>query len=177
MKRNMRSEKKIMNVLLDNVGGEKMYLSQIAQTSGASISTCHQILEKKVADREIEKVKVGNLSVYFLDQNDPVVSQMKVVRTIELLRPLLTKLQKVSQKVILFGSAAQGKDSAESDFDLFILTNEKRQVQQMIKESKIGQKIQPVIKNFLELMELKKKDPVFYEEINNGKVLWEEQHE
>ncbi len=173
----MRSEKKIMNVLLDNVGGEKMYLSQIAQTSGASISTCHQILEKKVADREIEKVKVGNLSVYFLDQNDPVVSQMKVVRTIELLRPLLTKLQKVSQKVILFGSAAQGKDSAESDFDLFILTNEKRQVQQMIKESKIGQKIQPVIKNFLELMELKKKDPVFYEEINNGKVLWEEQHE
>ncbi len=177
MKRDMRSEKKIMNVLLDNLGGEKMYLSQIAQTSGASVSTCHQILEKKVHDKEIEKVKIGNLSVYFLDQNDPLVSQVKVVRTIELLKPLLDKLQRVSQKIILFGSAAQGRDLTESDFDLFIQTNEKREVQWLIRESKIGRKIQPVIKSFLELMELKKKDPVFYEEINKGKVLWEERHE
>lgn len=173
MKRDMKAEKKIMDVLLDNVGGEKMYLSQIAKSSGVSVSTCHQILEKRVAKKEIEKVKMGNLNIYFLDQNDPSISQMKVARAIELLKPLLAKLQKVSQKIILFGSAARGKEEPDSDFDLFILTNEKKEAQGIIKESKIGQRIQPVIKNFLELMELKKKDRVFYEEINKGKILWE----
>lgn len=173
MKRDMKAEKKIMNVLLDNVGGEKMYLSQIAKTSGASISTCYQILERRVVNKEIEKLKIGNLSFYFLDQNDPLVSQMKVARAVELLKPLLAKLQKVSQKIILFGSAAKGKEVPESDFDLFILTNEKKEAKRIIKKSKIGRKIQPVIKNFLEFMEFKKEDRVFYEEINKGKMLWE----
>lgn len=174
MKRDMQSEKKIVNVLLDNVGGEKMYLSQIAKSSGVSVSTCHQILERKVANKEIEKVKIGNLSIYFLDQNDPSVSQMKVARAIELLKPLLVKLQKVSQKIILFGSAARGEETPESDFDLFVLSNEKERVRRIVRGSKIGQKIQPTIKNFLEFTELKRKDPVFYEEINKGKILWEE---
>lgn len=176
MKRDMKAEKKIINVLLDNVGGQKLYLSQIARTSGTRISTCYQILEKRVADKEIEKVKIGNLSIYFLDQNDPSVSQMKVIRAVELLKPLLNKLQQVSQKIILFGSAAQGKDMVDSDFDLFILTNEKKAVQEIINKSEIAQRIQPVIKNFLEFMELKKKDKVFYKEINQGKVLWEGNH-
>lgn len=176
MKRDMKAEKKIIDVLLDNIGGEKMYLSQIARAAGVSTSTCHQILEKRVANKEIERLKVGNLSIYFLDEDDPLVSQMKVARAIELLRPLLTKLEKVSQKIILFGSAAQGKNTAESDFDLFVLSNEKEQAQKIIRKSKIARKIQPVIKNFLEFMELKKKDKVFYEEINRGKVLWEEAH-
>lgn len=177
MKRDMKAEKKIMNVLLDNVGGEKMYLSQIAKKSGVSLSTCHQILERRVANREIEKVKMGNLNIYFLDKNDPLVSQMKVARAIELLKPLLIKLQDVSQKIILFGSAAQGKDVADSDFDLFILTSDKKKVQKITSKSRIGREIKPVIKNFLEFMELKEKDRIFYEEINKGVVLWEERRE
>lgn len=177
MKRDMQAEKKIFNVLLDNVGGEKMYLSQIAKTAGVSISTCHQILEKRAANKEIERLKVGNLSIYFLDQNDPLVHQMKVARAIELLRPLLAELEKVSQKITLFGSAAEGKDTVGSDFDLFILTNDKKAVREIINKSEMAQRIQPVIKNFLEFMDLKKKDKVFYEEIGKGQVLWESGYE
>lgn len=177
MKRDMQAEKKIINVLLDNVGGEKMYLSQIARKAGVSISTCHQILEKRVANNEIKKIKIGNLSIYFLDQDDPLVPQMKVKRAIELLKPLLAKLQAVSQKIILFGSAAFGKDTNESDYDLFVLTNDKKAVKGIIRKSRLARKIKPVIKNFLEFTELKKKDEIFYEEINKGTLLWEESYE
>lgn len=174
MKRDMKAEKKIMNVLLDNVGGEKMYLSQIARSSGASISTCYQILERKVANKEIEKVKVGNLNIYFLDPDDPSIPHLKLARAIELLKPLINKLQEVSQKIILFGSASRGEDAADSDFDLFVLSNEKDEVRKIIRKSRVGRKIKPVVRNFLELIELKRKDKVFYEEIKKGKILWGE---
>lgn len=177
MKRDMKAEKKIMDVLLDNVSGEKMYLSQIARASDTSTSTCHQILEKKVAEGQIERVKFGNLRIYFLDQNDPLVSQMKVARAIELIRPLLKELQEVSQKIILFGSSAEGKDTTESDFDFFVLSDEKKEVQRIISKSEMGRKIQPLIKNFLEWTQMKKKDKFLYEEIKKGIVLWEEKNE
>jgi len=177
MKRDMKAEKKIMNVLLDNVGGEKMYLSEIARVSGTSISTCHQILEKKVTEGQIEKVKFGNLCIYSLDQGDPLVAQMKIARAIELISPLLEELQEVSQKIILFGSSAQGKDTTESDFDIFVLSEEKKEVQKIISKSKIGRKIQPLIKNFLEWTQMKRKEKFLYEEIKKGIVLWKEKNE
>lgn len=175
MKRDMKAEKKVIDFLLDHTG-EKKYLSQIAESSKVNISTCYQILERKVAEDLVEKVKFGNLSIYFLDSSDPLVCQLKVSRAVELIKPLIEKLKDVSQKITLFGSAARGKDTAESDFDLFILTNDKGEVKKIVRKSKIGRKIQPVVKNFLEFSELKRKDKVFNEEINKGKILWEESY-
>lgn len=176
MKRDMKAEKKIVDCLLDHPE-EKMYLSQIARASNASGSTCHQVLERKVNEGLLEKEKLGNLSMYVFSLDDPFNRQLKITRTIEILKPLIEELKKVAQKIILFGSAAQGKDAVDSDFDLFILSSEKQEIQRIIKKNKLGKKIKPVIKNFLEFVEFKKQDRFFYEEINKGKILWEEKRE
>lgn len=175
MKRDMKAEKKVIDFLLDHAG-EKKYLSEIARSSRVNTPTCYQILERKVAEGLVEKVKFGNLSIYFLDSSDSLVSQLKVARAVELIKPLIEKLKDVSQRIILFGSAARGEDTAGSDFDLFILTNDKNEVKKILRKSKIGRKIQPVVKNFLEFSELKRKDEIFSDEINKGKVLWEEEY-
>ena len=175
--RDTKAERKIMDTLLDNIGGEKMYLSQIAKSSRVSISTCQQILERKAKEGEIGKVKLGNLSIYFLDPEFPKVRNLKIARAIELLNPLIEKLKEVSRKIILFGSASQGRDDVGSDFDIFILANDKNEVNKIISRSSIGRKIQPVIKNFLQLTELKEKNRTFYDEIMRGLVLWEEKNE
>jgi predicted nucleotidyltransferase len=175
-KRDMNAQKKISDFLLDKAG-EKMYLSQIAKNSGASVSTCSQVLERLTGDNFALKDKYGNLSQFYLDLNNPLTRQRKVTRTVELLQPLINDLKEFSQKIILFGSAAEGTDRAESDIDLFILTNEKSRAQKIISGAKLDKKIQAVIKNMLEFVEMKEKDKFFYEEIKKGTVLWEEKNE
>lgn len=175
MRRDMNAEKKVMDYLLDHMG-EKQYLSQIARSSGTSGSTCHQILEKKFAEGLVKKEKLGNLSLYFLNSNDLMVRQRKVARTIESLSPLVKRLENISQKIILFGSAAQGIDTADSDVDLCILTAEKEEAREMVRKAKLRRKIQVVYKNYLEWVKLKKEDRVFYDEISKGRVLWEEKY-
>lgn len=171
--RDMKAEKKVVDFLLDHPE-EKWYLSQIARASGASVSTCHQILERKAKEKWLEKEKLGNLSLYSLQLDDALSRQLKIARTLEILKPLVKKLQLSSQKIILFGSAAQGRDTAKSDLDLFILTREKKRVRQVLSRTKFGRKIQALIKNYLELIELKDKDKYFYDQINKGLVIWEE---
>lgn len=171
-KRDTKAEKKIVDFLLDHAG-EKMYLTQIARASGASVSTAHQILERKVAEDLLKKEKLGNLSQYVLNLNDSFVRQQKVTRVVGLLKPLVEKLQPYSRKIVLFGSAAEGTDSAGSDIDLFILANEKEECQEIVFATKINRKIQAIIKDILEFSELREKDKFFYEEIKKGRVLWE----
>jgi len=171
-KRDRQAEKKIIDFLLDYTG-KKHYLSIIAKGSGVSTSTCHQILEKKTKAGLVKKEKYGNLSLYTFDLDDPLVRQLKITRTVEILKKLVKELKKESQKIILFGSASLGRNTYQSDLDLFILTNEKQEVRRIIKKFKTKSKIQPVIKNILEFGKLKRKDKFFYEEINRGTVLWE----
>ena len=176
MKRDRKAEEKIVNVLLDNAGQE-LYLSQLAQTAGTAISTTHQILQRKATEDFVCPKKLGNLSLYTVNPQDPLVRQMKIKRTIEKLRPLLKEIRDFSQKIVLFGSAAHGKDEKASDIDLFVLSADKDQVVEIVSRAKIGRKIQLVVKNFLEWSQMKKEDKFFWEEIKKGIVLWEERNE
>jgi len=171
----MQVEDKIFGVLLDNAE-KKLYLSQIARISGASGSTCHKILEKKVKENLIKKEKLGNLSLYFINSSNSLVRQQKVTRAVKLLKPLVEKLSNFSEKIILFGSAAEGTDTAESDIDLFILTNGKDSVCKIISRLKVRKRIHFVIKNYLEWLEIKDKNKLFFEELKKGRILWEEHY-
>jgi len=175
-KRNMKAEKKITDLLLDHAG-EKLYLSQVAKMSGVSLSTSHLVLKRKTKEGIIDQEKLGNLSFYSLNINDSLNKQRKIIRTIELLKPLVKKFKPLVQRIIVFGSAAEGINTFKSDIDLFVLTNNQKEVKKIIKKNRLGSKIQPIIKNFLELNILKKKDKIFYEEIKKGKILWEEKND
>ncbi len=173
MKRDMQAEEKIINFLLDHAG-EKWHLSRISQLTKVSLSSIHQILGRKIKEGLVKKEKLGNLSLYFLDSDDSLVCQLKVTRTVKLLKPLVAKLRKVSQKIILFGSTSVGKDVVDSDIDLFVVSNEKSEVRNIVSQAKLGKRVQLIIKNTLEFHEIKKKDEVFYKEIDKGMILWEE---
>lgn len=172
MRRDTQAKTKIINFLLDRPG-EKFYLSQIARKTGVSDSTVHQILEKTKNEGVVQKEKLGNLSLYSVHYADPVVKQMKILHTTELLKPLINRLQEFSQKIVLYGSSARGEDTQESDIDLFVLTNESEEARKIVANHTFGRKVQAVMKNFTEWVELKEKDKFFYEEIQKGITLWE----
>ena len=175
-KRDMKAEEKVFNFLLDQAG-EKYHLSQVSQSSLVSNSTVHLVLERLTKKGIVQKNKLGNLSQFSLDLNDPLIRQKKVVRTIEILKPLIERLKDISRKIVLFGSGAEGTNTAKSDIDLFILTDQKAEVEKVISQIKLPKKLQAIIKNDLEFVEMKQKSKFFYQEIERGKVLWEESYE
>lgn len=162
--------------MLDRAG-DKFYLTQIAEKTGISDSTVHNFLEKKVEEGLINKEKVGNLSYYWADLNDPILRQKKITRTINILSPLIEQLKEWSRKIILYGSAAEGRETKGSDLDLFVLSNNKNEVYEVFSKSEIKDSVELVVKNYPEWVEMKENDPYFVKEINRGKILWQDQED
>jgi len=63
-------------------------------------------------------LKGGRFQLYSVDQANPLVKQFKVLLNVAGLGPLLLRLQPLTTRIILFGSAGRGEDSFGSDFGL-----------------------------------------------------------
>ena len=86
---------------------------------------------------------------------------------------LVSKIKKLSKKVILFGSSARGEDTSKSDIDLFVLTNSPEEVERTLKKCKLPRGLQLITRTPVGFAEMEKKEPVFFEEVSRGITLWE----
>ena len=91
-----------------------------------------------------------------------------------LLQPLIDKLIPLSLRLILYGSASKGENRIGSDFDIFVLTRDTKEVKRTIFESDLRKKIQYIANTPNEFAKLKKKNAIFYKEISEGIILWED---
>ena len=82
-------------------------------------------------------------------------------------------LRKYAHKVILFGSCAQGTDTAESDIDLLVIARDKRKAEKAARTIRLSRPIQWVIKTPQEYVVMNSNEKVFTGEISQGIVLWE----
>lgn len=161
---------KILKFLSDNPN-KKFFDREVAIRAKISRGATNIALRKLAQIHIITLEKKGRMSFYSIDLKNPVLRQQKVLSNILEIYPLSEKLKKISEKIILFGSAAVGTNIKESDVDLFVLTEFPQKVNDIISKSR--RKIQLIIKKPLEFIELKKKDPMFYDEVIRGIILWE----
>jgi predicted nucleotidyltransferase len=115
---------------------------------------------------------------YSVDRSDPIAIAFKKLVNLLLIEPLVEGLKDTSNRVILYGSCAQGTDNSNSDFDLFIVSNNKDKVMETLNNFKFPKgfediRIQTVVKTPVELLEMKEPDHAFIEEVEQGIVLWE----
>ncbi len=94
------------------------------------------------------------------------------------IEPLTAKLKKISNRIVLYGSCALGTDTSESDLDLFVVSNRKKEASNIISDFKFPKgyeniHIQPVIRTPVELLEGARSERPFMEEVERGVVLWE----
>ena len=83
-----------------------------------------------------------------------------------------------SGRIVLYGSCAQGTDTSQSDFDLFVVTNNKENAADIVSGFNLSKgfenlRIQPVIKTPIELLQAGESEKAFIEEVERGIVLWE----
>ena len=146
---------------------------EVVKATKVSKSAVNEALKELARDKLILQEKKGRMSFYSVDLNDPVIRRLKSTENVSLLKPLVEELKKISQKIILFGSFADGTNVEDSDIDLFVLSDQPESVQRIIQKFPLAEKIQPVIKKPSEFIGFDKKKPLFYQEIERGIILWE----
>lgn len=166
------SHQKVLSFLL-NYPSHSYMEKEIVKATKVSRTAVNEALKELAEDKFILREKKGRMSFYSIDLNDPVIRRLKSTENVSSLKPLVEQLKKISQKIILFGSFAEGINVEESDIDLFVLTNRPEKAQRAVQKSSLAEKIKPVIKKPSEFIGLDKKKPLFYQEIEKGIILWE----
>lgn len=164
------SYQKILVFLSDNFN-KSFFDKQIAQETKLSRGATNTALRKLAKSGLLSLEKKGRMSFYSADFKNPLIGQWKVLNNILEIFPLLKKLEKLSSKVILFGSAAEGTNIKESGIDIFIVSEHPRELREIVSRDK--RNIQLVAKTPAEFVEMGGKNKVFFNEVMRGIVLWE----
>lgn len=166
------NQQKVLDFLADHLG-QSFFESEIVDKTKISSGGAHYALKVLFQADLVECEGRGRRSRYFVNTDNPLIRQWKVLSNIAELFPLIKKLKNISQKIILFGSAAHGTNLKDSDIDLFVLTNVPNEVRQIVQKHPLREKIQLITKEVSAFLNLKKKDPVFYRELSRGFILYE----
>ena len=165
-------EKKIIMLLADYPEKE-FYSQEIADRVKGSKASASGLL--KVLSRRgvvFKKVK-GRMKFYQINSKSPELKRLRINFSLEKINLFLPKLKKLSQKIILFGSASRGEQTSGSDIDLFILSRDKDKIRAALKKISAGSRLKAIIKTPGEWSEMEITEPKFYQEIKNGIILYD----
>lgn len=167
-------EQKILDLFLLNpdVSYYGREISKKIKTSIGATSMALRVLEKS---RILLSEKKGKTSLYSLCMDIPYLDRLKVLNSMLLVEPMVEELRPISRKVILYGSYSSGEFNKDSDLDLFVISENRKEAIKITDNfrKKTGLPVNAVIKNQVEWMQFDKKEPEFFQELNAGIVLWE----
>ena len=160
--------------------GQSFYEREIGRKAGLSPSSAHYVLVRLYRAGLINRKQNGRMYFYSIDRDNPYLKEFKVLVNLLLIEPLVEKLKRLSHKIVLFGSWAQGSDAEDSDIDLFIISSEKEKVLSVVNKFSYSaklynRKVQSIINTPEELLKRDKQNKVFLEQVEKGKVLWEKE--
>jgi DNA-binding transcriptional ArsR family regulator len=164
--------------LLAKFPDKEFYERQIARTLGIGYGSANRALNELYSAGAIKRRREGKMYFYSVDASNPIVIEFKKLVNLTLIEPLVEELKNASNRVVLYGSCAQGIDNSESDMDLFVVSNDRRKVLEAVSNFRFPRgfediHIQAVVKTPVELLEARGPEQAFIEEVERGIVLWE----
>lgn len=168
-----RNNKKIIDLLAD-YPNRQFFGKEISDKLKISLGGTHNSLKELLKEKTILREQKGNMKFFQINLHNPMVRQLRTTSVIEKLSKIIKKIEKQTKEIILFGSVSRGEQSARSDLDLFVLTNNPRKVREIIKEEQKKLPISAIIKTPNEWGEMEIKEPEFYLEVKKGIKLYEQ---
>ena len=162
------SELKILDYLTASSRG-RGFISQIARDTEISKGEVSKAVKILKNGGLVQSEQNGRNMVCFVDRRLPVFARLRTAFNLLKIMPKVAVLQKHADKIILFGSCAQGTDTADSDIDLLVVTRDKIKADKTAQKIKLSRPVQWVIKYVV----MNSKEKVFAGEITQGIVLWE----
>jgi DNA-binding transcriptional ArsR family regulator len=144
---------------------------QVADLTGLSRGAVNGALRALAESGLLTVERKGRMKFYSTNLDDARVRAFKILLNIARIIPLVRRLSHHALKVVLFGSAADGRNISQSDFDLFVLTNTPDVARKLIPTR--GLRVQAVVVTPAGLAELEQKDPVFAGQLKRGIELWQ----
>lgn len=156
---------------------KRFYQREVARTAGVSVGKTNQVLKALEENELVTKEHVGKVDLYKYNLADAAARSLKVFFNTSELRVLTKSLGTLdgTSKVVLFGSCAEGTDTKDSDIDIIILTQDKREATAAVQRAgrSSSRKLSPIILDPLEFSRLKKDDLPLYEQVSKGMTLWQ----
>jgi predicted transcriptional regulator len=164
--------------LLVKFSDQEFYEREVSRRLEISAGSANRALNKLYSDGAITRRRKGKMYFYSIDSSDAVLKEFKKMVNLMLVEPLVEKLKRISSRIVLYGSCAVGTDNSESDLDLFIVSNNKKRVSNVISTFNFPMgfeniHIQSVIRTPVELLRGGESARTFMEEVERGILLWE----
>jgi len=170
---NATNDQKVLDFLLDDPGSQYLAaeIQKATELSKGGINLALRGLAKKGL---VHRRKRGKFFLYSIDHTNPLCRQLKVVKTIQLLLPLIKKVSGKAERIILFGSAARGENDKQSDIDLLIVSRHlKGEVEEIVERLRLPKKLQLIIRDPVAYTEMERRDPACFAEVDRWIILWE----
>ena len=166
------SELRILDYLTASSDG-RGFISKIARDIGISKGEVSKAVKILKDSGLVQSEQNGRNMVCFVDRRLPVFARLRTAFNLLEIMPKAAVLKKYADKIVLFGSCAQGTDTVESDIDLLVVTRDKAKADRTARKIKLSRPVQWVIKTPQEYVVLNSKEKVFAGEIAQGIILWE----
>jgi len=107
-----------------------------------------------------------------LHDDEPVVHLLKTFLAVCDLEGLKRLLMPLSTKGILFGSRARGRSRSDSDYDLFVVTDNPEEVRRIAAGHPLGKSLEVVAWTAEQYDDIGKLDVELEEKLSSGMLLW-----
>lgn len=150
------------------------HVREIAEKSGVSVGAASITLRAMKGTGLVTSEERGSMKFYTFNLFNPLSREWKVLFNIQDLKGLVDELTPYVDRIVLFGSCANGTDSKESDVDLFITTHDKAKVSHILArfQKNYFRNLSPIIQLPEGLAKIRKSDRPMFESILQGRVLW-----
>jgi len=166
------SELKILNYLTASPEG-KGFISEIARNIGISKGEVSKAVKVLKNYGIVSSTKSGRNMICSVDRRIPAFAWLRTAFNLLEILPAIAILRKLSDRIVLFGSCADGVDTVDSDIDILVITRDKVKAEKTADKIEFSRPVQWVIKTPQEYVVMSSKEKVFIQEINKGIVLWE----
>lgn len=162
----------LFRIFLDRPDAE-LYQSEAIKQSGLAANTAIKWLKNLVGYGLLAEAWKGGMKLYSLNRGSPVVRQLKILLNVAAIFEVAGQYAGTGTEVYLYGSAARGEDTPESDIDLLILGKaDENLIGRLVRgiEDAVGRPVSPLVKTPVEYAELSRMNSAFYESINRDRI-------
>ncbi len=107
---------------------DSYYVREISKNLRISLGSASQSLRTLEEAGLVSKEHRGKLVIYRANMQNFLLREFKILLTLLEIYPFIMRLREVASKIILFGSCAAGEDTIDSDIDIFIESDYKKEV-------------------------------------------------
>jgi DNA-binding transcriptional ArsR family regulator len=148
----------------------EFYDRQVADETGLSRGSVNAALRSLARAGLLHAEQRGRMKFYRASLDDPRVRCLKVLLNVAGLAALVKRLSHQAQRIIMFGSAAEGRDLPSSDIDIMVLTNAPDAARRLL-AVRTG-RVQAVVVTPVGLAEMEQRNPAFTAQVRKGIELW-----